>query len=563
MSNKHKVLSVENLEVAFNNRDKVTHAVKSVSFDLFQNESIGVVGESGSGKSVTCFSILKLLDNVASSNTKGAIHLHENGETLNLLSLSNKRLCEIRGKKIAMIFQEPMSSLNPVRRCGDQACEILGIHQIAKSNERKAIILDLFKKVSLTDVERIYQAYPHQLSGGQLQRVNIAMALAGKPDILICDEPTTALDVTVQKDIIALLRSIVKEYNLALIFVCHDLDLVAALCDRALVMYQGEIVDSGALPELFLSPNHLYTKALLSCKPSFESKKYALPTVSEVMKGNTTLKNRISRSFRSQKAIIEVKNISVRFKQSGGLFAKAKYLDAVKALSLSLYENEILGIVGESGSGKSTVAMCIAGLIEPSTGSIKFKEKTVSKQELQQNKSMRTKIQLIFQDPYSSLNPQMTVGKAVEEPIRYHKIINPKDVTWRVSELFKEVGLDDSFIDRYPHQLSGGQRQRVCIARSLALNPEVLICDESVSALDVSVQAQILNLLDQLRTTQNLSIIFISHDLSVVHYLCDRIMVMNKGEKVEEGESDEIIHEPKTAYTKLLIGSIPKKIQKK
>ncbi len=555
------LLSVTDLYVRFDNNGATTVAVDDVSFDLLRKQSLGIVGESGSGKSVTSLSILNLLNADPQNHNSGSILFYEGLEAQDLLAAEESTLYKIRGRKISIVSQEPMSTLNPVRRCGDQAKEILEVHDLGHKHERKAKIIELFKQVSLPDVERIYDSYPHQLSGGQLQRVNIAMALASDPDIIICDEPTTALDVTVQSQIIDLLKDIVSSQDIALIFISHDLDVVADICDSVIVMYQGKIVEKGSLPKTFTTPHHPYTKALLSCKPTKDNRDKILPTVDMIVGGAYVPAKRQYVSTGSEDKVVSVQNLSVYFPNKRTTFFGPKsYVKAVDDLSFDIRQSEILGIVGESGSGKSTVANCIAGLIEPTKGTMTYKGNQLTKRALNKDKKLRTSIQLVFQDPYSSLNPKMTIGDAIKEPLRYHKIVAKERLSEELSKLLHQVGLDDTYTDRYPHQLSGGQRQRVCIARALSVRPDLLICDESVSALDVSVQAQILNLLDQLRADLKLTILFISHDLSVVHYLCDAVIVMKNGKIVERGSATKVMLEPVHKYTKKLISSLPKPI---
>ncbi len=552
-------MTIDQLSVSFTNGQQTTHAVKDASLILRKGECLGIVGESGSGKSVTSLSILNLIAVNSKSTTHGTIKWQSNGQEIDLLTLSEQELSHIRGNKISMVFQEPMSSLNPVKRCGWQIAEVLKIHNIQVADTR-AHIHELLRSVQLHDPARVYDSYPHELSGGQLQRVNIAMALAGNPEILICDEPTTALDVTIQKKIILLLKEIVEDRNIAMIFVCHDLDLVGDLCDRVVVMYQGDIVEQGTLPDVFVSPNHRYTKALLACrtKPSYRS--LILPTVKEILEDSYLKQHRVRTNLPSDSVAIRVTNLTIQYRTNPlAIFEKKKFFKAVNDVSFDLIEGSVLGIVGESGSGKSTVAKCISGVIDKASGDISYQGQSISKEAFATNAPLRRKIQIIFQDPYSSLNPRMTIGKALLEPIKYHKLHRGYEEQ-RVIELLTQVGLDKNYCDRYPHQLSGGQRQRVCIARALAVEPEVLICDESVSALDVSVQAQILNLLDTIKTTNNLSIIFISHDLAVIHYISDQIIVMKEGAIVESGSADDIIKRPVMDYTKELVDSIPQSI---
>lgn len=550
------ILNVNDLKVSFTQNQQETRAVDGISFELHKGQSLGIVGESGSGKSVTSLTILNLLKSNDSNKTDGEISYFLQGNETKILTLDSKDLQEIRGRKISMVFQEPMSSLNPVRRCGSQVKELLDVHDIGIPSKRKDTILNLFKKVALPDVERIYSSYPHELSGGQLQRVIIAMALASTPDIIICDEPTTALDVTVQKQILTLLKNLTQEFNIAMIFISHDLDVVAHICDSVLVMKNGEVVEKGLLPDVFNNPQHSYTQALISCKPNTEAKGYKLPTVGEILNRTYKKRKRILFEWEKNEPLLEVEDLKVYYKKGGGLMTQSKAeVKAVDSVSFSIKKGEILGIVGESGSGKSTIANCVVGLVKPTAGTIKYEGELVNPTILSKNKLLRTKIQLVFQDPYSSLNPRLMVKKAISEPIDYHQLEERKNIDHRVIELLQQVGLDASFGERYPHQLSGGQRQRICIARALSLRPDLLVCDESVSALDVSVQAQILNLLDELREKLGLTLLFISHDLSVIHYLCDSILVMHEGKIVERGSADTIMKNPVCEYTKTLINS--------
>ncbi len=555
--NGKKLLEINNLSVSFRSPEQIVEAVKSAHIELYEGDCIGVVGESGSGKSVTSLSILNLIKPNPKSLTTGSIHWNGGESSLDLLRLNEKELAAIRGNQIALIFQEAMSSLNPVKRCGNQIAEVLKIHNIATPAQYKDLIFDLLRSVELNEPERVCQSYPHELSGGQLQRVNIAMALAGNPKVLICDEPTTALDVTVQKKVIELLKSIVVERNLALIFVCHDLDLVAQLCNKVVVMYRGDILEQGVLPDCFDRPKSPYTKALLACRPKPSYNDIVLPTVGEIMSGAYSKTHRPQGALDKDEIVLSVKQLSVKYRTNPlTLFERKKYFTAVINVSFDLHRGEVLGIVGESGSGKSTIAKCISGVVEASKGEMEYQGVKISKRILSKNKELRRKIQIIFQDPYGSLNPRMTIGKALLEPISFHKL-RPGGAGKRVNQLLDEVGLDSSYYARYPHELSGGQRQRVCIARALALEPEILICDESLSALDVSIQAQILNLLDELKGRLNLSLIFISHDLSVVHYISDNIIVMKDGIIIETGSADDIIDDPQSNYTRQLVDSIP------
>lgn len=554
---KKLLLDIQDLSVRFRTNGGDTDAVNNVNIKLYAGDCLGVVGESGSGKSVTSLSILNLIYPNPNAIVTGKVLRYSNESSIDLLQLDEEALSEIRGNDISMVFQEPMSSLNPVKRCGSQIEEVLDIHNVVPKANRKDRVLELIHSVELPDVERIYRSYPHELSGGQLQRVNIAMALAGEPKIMICDEPTTALDVTVQKKIIELLKQIITEKDIALIFVCHDLDLVGELCNGVVVMYNGDVVEQGPLPNTFQNPQSTYTQALLSCRPKPSYNNIQLPTVDAIMSGQFEQVERPIAHIDRNKTVLTVENLVVKYRTNPlAIFQRKKYLTAVNNVSFTLYKGAVLGIVGESGSGKSTLAKCICGVITSSDGRITYEGRTLNSQVLSSDKNLRRKIQIIFQDPYGSLNPRMTIGQAILEPIEYHRL-HHGSAHDSVIQLLDDVGLDESYYDRYPHQLSGGQRQRVCIARALSVEPEVLLCDESVSALDVSVQSQILNLLDTLRSKYQLSIIFISHDLSVIHYISDEVIVMKDGEVVERGTADQIINSPQEVYTQQLVSSIP------
>ena len=554
---KSKLLHIQDLSVRFSTKTGETDAVNGVNIELYEGDCLGVVGESGSGKSVTSLSILNLIYPNPNAVTTGKVIRYSDESSTDLLQLDEQALSDIRGNDISMVFQEPMSSLNPVKRCGSQIEEVLEIHNIVPKDQRKSEVLELIDSVELPEAERIYRSYPHELSGGQLQRVNIAMALAGDPKIMICDEPTTALDVTVQKKIIQLLKRIVIEKNIALIFVCHDLDLVNELCNKVVVMYKGDVVEQGMLPDTFRNPQSDYTQALLACRPKPSYNEIQLPTVDKVMSGIYKEEKRPQAEIDRDQIVLIVNDLTVNYRTNPlAIFQRKKYLKAVNNVSFKLYKGSVLGIVGESGSGKSTVAKCICGVIPASEGQIIYDGRAIDGRVLSSDKNLRRQIQIIFQDPYGSLNPRMTIGQAILEPINYHKL-RPGNAKERVLELLNEVGLDEEYYDRYPHQLSGGQRQRVCIARALSVEPQILICDESVSALDVSVQSQILNLLDSLRAKYQLSIIFISHDLSVIHYISDEVIVMKDGKIVERGVADQIITSPQEAYTQELVNSIP------
>jgi peptide/nickel transport system ATP-binding protein len=556
------LLEVKNLSISFFNKKKETKIIHSISYYLNTNEILGIVGESGSGKSVSSLAILGLLPKNISKITSGTIHF--NGQDLS--SLSQKEFQHIRGNDIAMIFQEPMSSLNPSMTCGKQVIEILLQHTSLSKAKAKAETLSLFEKVKLPLPDRIYKAYPHEISGGQKQRVMIAMAIACKPKLLIADEPTTALDVTVQKDIIELLKQLQVEEQMSILFISHDLALVSEIADRILVMYKGAIVEQGSVTDVFHKPQHTYTKALLSSKPSLEVRLKRLPTIKDFMEG-TSLTETITATQRqiahnklySKPPLLEVINLEKEYISKSGWFGKSDLFKAVNQVSFKLYEGETLGLVGESGCGKSTLANAILLLDKSTAGQIIYNGIDITKLNTSEVRQLRKDIQIIFQDPYASLNPRIPVGKAIMEPMKVHKIgASDSDRKEKVLNLLLKVGLDESYFNRYPHEFSGGQRQRIGIARAIALEPKMIICDESVSALDISVQAQVLNLLNDLKDNFGFTYIFISHDLAVVKYMSDQLLVMNKG-KVEELDDADLIYEhPKNEYTKKLIHAIPK-----
>ena len=546
-------VSIENLSIAF---DEKTSVVNNVNINIEKGERVAIVGESGSGKTLSSLSLLQLLPKESEAFSSGKISININGDKIHIDELNSSELGKIRGRKIAMIFQEPMSSLDPVFKCGFQVDEVYKTHLEEDKKKAKERTLQLFKLVQLDDPERIYDSYPHEISGGQIQRVMIAMALVCNPDLLIADEPTTALDVTIQKEIISLLRNLSDQLEMALLFISHDLALVSQISEKVYVMYKGDIVEEGLTKSVFGNPEHPYTQALLNCRPSISKRDHVLSTVSDVLNNSEKPADTVVRNFEKE-VVLRVQNLSKTYSKSSFFGLKeTEATQAVKDVSFELRKKEILGIVGESGSGKSTLIKCILGVEKAEEGSIEFENKDLLKLSRSEWKPLRKRIQIIFQDPYSSLNPKMKIGDAVREALQ---ISNFKgDKTKRVKELFELVSIPEEFYDRYPFQLSGGQRQRICIARALAMEPEILLCDESVSALDVSVQAQVLNLLLKLRSSQDLSIVFITHDFSVVSYLSDRIIVMQNGEIVEDGLPVEIINSPMNDYTKKLIGSIPK-----
>ena len=551
------MLQIKNLEISFKKSPPV---VKNISFSLQENEILGIVGESGSGKSITSLAILGLLPKFA--DIKGEILFKEK----DLLTYNNKEFQKVRGSNIAMIFQEPMSSLNPTLTCGFQVAEILQLHTNLSTNEIKQEVLSLFNKVKLPRPNDIYNSYPHQISGGQKQRVMIAMAIACKPQLLIADEPTTALDVTVQNEIILLLKELQQEFKMGILFISHDLALVSEIADTLVVMHKGKIIEQGVSSNIFLQPKENYTKALINSKPTTKKRFKTLPTVTNFINNsvNTTLYTNEERleyhkNIYSKPPLLEIKNLHKNFISNATWFSKPSIVKAVNNVSFKIYKGETLGLVGESGCGKTTLSRTILQLETPSSGQIIYKGTDISKLSKSSFKKLRKDIQIIFQDPFSSLNPRITIGDAILEPMKVHNILNSsKERKNYVLNLLEKVGLEKEHFNRYPHEFSGGQRQRIGIARTIALQPKLIICDESVSALDVSVQAQVLNLLNKLKAEFNFTYIFISHDLSVVKYMADQLVVMNKGEIEEIADADEIYNNPKTIYTKTLIEAIPK-----
>jgi peptide/nickel transport system ATP-binding protein len=563
------LLQIENLSVSFETEKESTHALTNVSFTVNKSEILAVVGESGSGKTVTSLSILQLLP--PSAKVSGEILFSSGEKQQDLVKLSADEIRKIRGKDISMIFQEPMTSLNPVIRCGEQVAESVRLHRNKSKREAKEITIELFNKVKLPVPAEIYDRYPHQLSGGQKQRVMIAMAMSCNPSLLIADEPTTALDVTVQKTILELLKDLQEEYGMSVIYITHDLNLVAEIADRIIVMYKGGIVEEGTTKEIFNNPQHPYTKALLACRPSAQSKGKPLPIISNFLneeqqtpaRPEAWTKDKQQTTTNDQRPItyplVEVKNLVVSFPTKKSLFGKTlEEFNAVDDVSFNIIKGETLGLVGESGCGKTSLGRTLIRLINPSSGRILYKGKDIAAIPEEQFREQRKDLQIIFQDPYGSLNPRITIGNAIQEPLKVHNMLsNDKFRKERVIDLLEKVDLKADHFNRYPHQFSGGQRQRICIARALGMNPDFLICDESVSALDVSVQAQVLNLLNDLKKELGFTCLFISHDLNVVRYISDRIMVMNKGRIVEEGLADDVYYAPKEDYTKRLIESIP------
>lgn len=559
MSVNNVLLTIKNLNVSFADNHLWKQVLKNISFDVEKNQIIGIVGESGSGKSTIGNVLLKLNPEKISRIDGGEILF----EGKSLLDLPEKQMNAIRGSKISMIFQEPMSSLNPSMKCGKQVAEILFKHTNLSKTAVINKVYQLFEQVKLHNPEKIYNSYPHQLSGGQKQRVMIAMAIACNPQILIADEPTTALDVTVQKEIVKLLQEIQHQHKMSILFISHDLDLVSEISDKIIVLYKGEIAEQNTAQNIFTNPQHYYTKALLGSKPTVDVRLKTLPTINDVL-NNTVSSQFIDTEQRfkqhqriyKQKPILEVKNLSKTYITKAKLFGKNTF-KTLDNINFKLYEGESKGLVGESGSGKSTIGNAILQLNKPFEGEILYKGIDISTLKGKDLKQFRKEVQIIFQDPYSSLNPKMTVGEAIIEPMIVHNL-HPNNRKQRAFELLEQVGLSEEHFYRYPHQFSGGQRQRIGIARTIAVEPKIIICDESVSALDLSIQAQILNLLNQLKEQYNFSYIFISHDLTVVKYFCDSIIVLNKGKIEEENEADLLYKHPTSEYTQKLIDAIPK-----
>jgi len=549
----YPLLHINNLSVDFITGPERISAIKHISFEINKGETLSIVGESGSGKTVTSLAILQLLPAPAAYYRKGEILFSEHGhDQQNLMKISERSLRNITGNKISMIFQEPMTSLNPVKTCGSQVMEAMKLHENISSSVARQKTIHLFRQVHLPDAPAMVNRYPHQLSGGQKQRVMIAMAMSCKPSILIADEPTTALDVTVQKTILQLIKELQQKHQMAVIYVTHDLGLVAEIADKVIVMYKGEIVEAGTVKDIFSNPVHPYTKALISCRPSASSKGKRLPVVSDFLNGpNEKLNPSKQNSFFEKipregvappAELLKVENLKVYFPVKKSFTGKIlNEFKAVDDVSFSVSKGETLGLVGESGCGKTTLGRALIRLIEPTAGNIYFNKRNIAHIPNEQFRKMRKDFQIIFQDPYGSLNPRITIGQAINEPMKIHHILpSEKQRKEKIMHLLEKVNLKPEHFNRYPHEFSGGQRQRICIARALGLNPEFIICDESVSALDVSVQAQVLNLLNDLKNEIGFTTIFISHDLGVVHYISDRIMVMNKGKIEESGSADEI-----------------------
>lgn len=557
-------IEIKNLSLKFGGNE----ILKNVSFSVGKGKILGVVGESGSGKSITSLAIMGLLPKNAQINANSQILFDSLRGSIDLLKLNPEEKRKYRGHEIGMIFQEPMTSLNPSIRCGEQVEEAIRLHLKLRKPEAKKRVIELFEKVLLPNPERIYKAYPHELSGGQRQRVMIAMAISCNPQVLIADEPTTALDVTVQRTILELIKKLQQESNMSCIFISHDLGVIAELCDDVVVMYKGEVVEQGRVHDIFKNPKENYTKGLIACRPKLEVRYKELPTIADFLKNadhqsevyTPQERKEFHEKIYNQPPILEVRNLSKYFYTKPFLFQKPEIsVKAVHDVSFKVYPGETLGLVGESGSGKTTLSRTILLLEKPTKGEIFYRGKDIVKLSKEEVRKLRKEIQIIFQDPYSSLNPKLNVGEIITTPMKVHKIGNSQKERWeRAGQILEKVGLNPSDLKKYPHEFSGGQRQRIGIARALALQPKFIICDESVSALDVSVQAQVLNLLNDLKEEFGLTYIFISHDLAVVKYMSDQLLVMQHGVQKELGDADEIYANPSTQYTQELIEAIPK-----
>ena len=559
------LLQINNLTVSFEKEQRSFTAVNNLSLNVCRGEIRALVGESGSGKSVTSMSILQLIPSPPASYKNGAIQFYKTPtQYIDLLQASSSEMEAIRGRSIAMIFQEPMTALNPVLTCGKQIIETIMLHQQLSKDAATKEAIRLFTSVQINDPEKAIDKYPHELSGGQKQRVMIAMAMSGKPDLLICDEPTTALDVQVQKNILILLKKLQQETGMGILFITHDLNVVASFADTVSVLYKGEVVEENTTKALFENPVHPYTKALLACRPGLYPKGYKLPVVNDFLSNSNYKvppihKDVLESATKFNNTLLKVNNLTIRFPLATNIFGKVtKSFTAVDNLSFDIKEGETLGLVGGSGCGKTTLGRSIVGLQKINEGSILFKGEIIANPNKAYHPDYKKIIQLIFQDPYSSLHPRMRIGDAIAEPLLVHQIASGKsERKERVIDMLEKVELPADCYNKYPHEFSGGQRQRIVIARALIMEPTFVIFDESVSALDVSVQAQVLNLLNDLKASMQFSALFITHDLSVVKYISDRIMVMNQGKIEEIGPAQEVYHSPKSLYTQQLIAALP------
>ncbi|MBX3016793.1 MAG: ABC transporter ATP-binding protein [Bdellovibrionaceae bacterium] len=564
------LIDVKNLSIDFATENGLVKAVRNVSFSIPRGKTLSIVGESGSGKSVTSLALMRLLPSPPALIRSGEVLL--DGE--NLLNVSESRMCDIRGKKMSMIFQEPMTSLNPVYSIGNQLVETLIQHEKMTKKEAWARGIELLHNVGIPKPQERMEWYPHHMSGGQRQRAMIAMAIACNPSLLIADEPTTALDVTIQKQILKLLADLQQQYNMSLLFITHDLGVVADIADEALVMYRGEIVEQGKTAKLFNQPEHPYTKGLLACRPALDKNPERLPVLADFMNDDgsekTARETRLEVKSKAEKpkdegsTLLQVRGVKTLFPAKHGFWGNVKsYTHAVDGVDLDIKKGRTLGLVGESGCGKTTLGRSILRLIEPTEGEIIYNGTDVTKLSKTDMREMRRKMQIVFQDPFASLNPRMSIASILKEPLEIHKIGDGEsERTDRVAELMRVVGLKPEMLSRYPHEFSGGQKQRIGIARALAVNPEFIICDESVSALDVSIQAQILNLFLDLQEQFNLTYVFISHDLAVVKFIADEVAVMYNGKIVERNTALGIYENPQDPYTKKLLDAIPKGIPK-
>lgn len=570
-----KFLEIKNLKTYFHTRSGIVRAVDDISFSIDKGEIVGVVGESGSGKSVTCHTMLGLLPQPPASVEGGSIHFQGD----DLVNMPKPALRAVRGKCISMIFQDPMSCLNPFMTILEQVAEPLIIHDNLSRYEAEKQAIEMMKKVGIRDAEKRARSYPHEFSGGMRQRVMIAMALVTKPDLLLADEPTTALDVTVQARILKILKSLREELNVSVLFISHDLGVVAEIADRIVVMYRGKVVEQGKVKEIFSNPKHPYVKGLLACRPTLDCKYETLPTVDDFLDtfknqdGTIEILEKKDVAYKLQRLVEEtqtaknentetlviVKNLSVYFRPAAGFLERnPEEVRAVDGIDLTIHRGKTLGLVGESGCGKTTVGRAILHLIRPTTGEVLYDGKSLEKLPGKTLLEYRKKMQIIFQDPYASLNPRLTIEQALTEPMLVHNIgDSPSNRRERVVNLLEEVGLSSAHLLRYPHEFSGGQRQRICVARALAVEPEFIVCDECVSAMDVSVQAQVLNLMQELQRKRQLTYLFISHDLSVVKFISDNVAVMQAGKIIEAGTAQDLYSAPKQKYTKDLIDAIP------